>query len=524
MADKKVWTDADTRKWLAGPGEVVGPWQNVQPAAGIKGKPKAQVDEDLNFDPLASLANAQRMVSDNQQFLNRINAGNRDAGDAAGAKEQERLKGRTGFLAGVVDNIKEHPIRTARDVAGAAAIPVSMGAGVPALAAGGLLAAEGLNNAIQDPTAFNIGSAAIGALPVVGQGRGLLNEAVALKKEAEAVKGIRATFGAGDMGAFREGMPIIRGAKTTPERLRAAAKFVPEATAEAPAVVEQMPASMKGLFGSSEPAAAAKGARAARPAKIDPVAATMGKADPNVLASQRMIEGMTPKVPQPGNLGQIGVEAGAVRKPDALARGMAQGNSSNQAKAALGRLSSVPAATDSVAAGMGKNTDVAGKHIADGMGAAAKNPPQVPFASFPDELATFEPGMFETAAPKGFSINGTAPEAKMPPSAQALIMEDLPRAMQEMSHPGAQEFMNREFKANNPIFKELEKSGMFSGDRSTGVPKGQPGFPPGVQKVAPGVGGDEFAGVQPYGPGTKLTPEEAAAEDEFWNNIIAGMR
>jgi hypothetical protein len=59
----------------------------------------------------------------------------------------------------------------------------------------------------------------------------------------------------------------------------------------------------------------------------------------------------------------------------------------------------------------------------------------------------------------------------------------------------------------------------LAGGRASLFPREMPAVAP--RRVPAGVSGDEFAGVQPYGPSTKLSPEEAAAEDEFWQQIMA---
>lgn len=65
---------------------------------------------------------------------------------------------------------------------------------------------------------------------------------------------------------------------------------------------------------------------------------------------------------------------------------------------------------------------------------------------------------------------------------------------------------------NNPVALELEagRQADLAEHLATRVPRG--------------VSGDEFAGVQPYGPSTKLTPEEALMEDEFWETFIRNYR
>ena len=59
----------------------------------------------------------------------------------------------------------------------------------------------------------------------------------------------------------------------------------------------------------------------------------------------------------------------------------------------------------------------------------------------------------------------------------------------------------------------------------TWTPKAYPTPTPGpVTKVPMGVSGNEFAGVQPYGPSTDLTAEELAASPEFWDMIASLSR
>lgn len=154
------------------------------------------------------------------------------------------------------------------------------------------------------------------------------------------------------------------------------------------------------------------------------------------------------------------------------------------------------------------------------------------------------------------------------PGDAPINVANLPTSLQELSHPGAQSFMNREFEANNPVFKKMEAQGAFSGDRTTGVRPGGPQLPkpapplqrnalddafdrqtarrarqreagglnqlmedgaakrpngrPQVQKVPMGQHGNEYAGVKPFDK-EPLTPEEQAAAPEFWDQVLAGL-
>ena len=90
------------------------------------------------------------------------------------------------------------------------------------MAAGGMLAMEGLNSAIEDPSAGNIAMAGLGAVPFARPLKGLVKGA----QEAKALRGIRNTYGAGDMGAaFGREAPYRMGAGAMAQAAKA-----PEAT------------------------------------------------------------------------------------------------------------------------------------------------------------------------------------------------------------------------------------------------------------------------------------------------------
>jgi len=111
------------------------------------------------------------------------------------------------------------PMGTARrygkpigDAAKVAAIPAAFLSGPVGMAAGGYLALEGLNDAVKDPSMGNMAVGALGALPFVKPVRSAMKG----MREASAIKGMRATEGAGDMGAaFSREVPYRAGSGTS---------------------------------------------------------------------------------------------------------------------------------------------------------------------------------------------------------------------------------------------------------------------------------------------------------------------
>lgn len=102
--------------------------------------------------------------------------------------------------------------KVAKDTAVAAAIPASFLGGPVGMAAGGVLAMDGINSAIKDPSVGNLSMAALGTLPFVKPVRNLMKGAAT----AKTIKGIRATEGAGDMGAaFSREVPYRAGGGTS---------------------------------------------------------------------------------------------------------------------------------------------------------------------------------------------------------------------------------------------------------------------------------------------------------------------
>lgn len=102
--------------------------------------------------------------------------------------------------------------KVAKDAAVGAAIPASFLGGPVGLAAGGVLAAEGLGNAVEDPSALNVGTAALGMLPFVKPARAAMKAGSEARAAAARVGELRNTYGAGDMGAaFSRDVPYRAG-------------------------------------------------------------------------------------------------------------------------------------------------------------------------------------------------------------------------------------------------------------------------------------------------------------------------
>jgi hypothetical protein len=148
--------------------------------------------------------------------------------------------------------------------------------------------------------------------------------------------------------------------------------------------------------------------------------------------------------------------------------------------------------TDRVAAGMtrGNSSNVAKREMADGMSGDFPAPQAAPAS-----LA----GLERTTGP-GWGQSMLADLAK--PGTQ--VGPRGPMARPDVDGPGAQ------------------LTDALANGKASLFPRADFEVP--VQRIAPGKVGDEFAGVQPYGPSTKLTPEEELLQEEFWESIINGMR
>lgn len=82
------------------------------------------------------------------------------------------------------------------------------------MAAGGVASLEGLSDAVEDPSLGNMAMVGLGLLPFAKPLKGLVNGA----REARVIKGIRATEGAGDMGAaFSHEQPYRAGSGVSSE-------------------------------------------------------------------------------------------------------------------------------------------------------------------------------------------------------------------------------------------------------------------------------------------------------------------
>lgn len=357
----KVYTDADVRKWTAGPGEEVGPWTDV-PRSGATPKKSGSYfgpgNEDIQpVDWEGDIERSLDVLRDANLMSRRINNVGGTKTQAEGALEQDA---RDGYKQAFVT---------------APLVGASFAGGPVGSAAMAALLGESAYDFAEDPSVGNAVGMGLSALPLAGKGISALRGARAAAKEAEAVNGIRGTYGAGDMGAFQRGMPKPGG---------------------------QMPVG-------------------------------------------RDITEAIPYTPGVGS-----------SKAGPVARGMTQGNASNQAKSVIGGLQGGdfpgPQAIEEIPAsiqGLGRTTGT-------GWG-----------QSMLDDLRTAEVG------PKNNSYGYYAEAAKNP---------------------------------TTPEFAATESARIAADPRA--------------QRVPTGVGGDEFAGVQPYGKATELSPEEAAAEDEFWNEIM----
>lgn len=99
-----------------------------------------------------------------------------------------------------------------KDALMAGAIPASFLAGPVGMVAGGALALQGLNSAIEDPSLTNVGTAALGALPFARP----IGRAMERGRTAKRIADIRKTEGAGDMGAaFSRERPYRAGSGTS---------------------------------------------------------------------------------------------------------------------------------------------------------------------------------------------------------------------------------------------------------------------------------------------------------------------
>src|SRR5258708_6956550 len=78
-----------------------------------------------------------------KQFLAKPQEELRRQGDVAAAKEQTQTASENNIWSGVKNAFREHPLSMLKDVALSAALPVSFGAGTPAMVADTAFALEG---------------------------------------------------------------------------------------------------------------------------------------------------------------------------------------------------------------------------------------------------------------------------------------------------------------------------------------------------------------------------------------------
>lgn len=203
--------------------------------------------------------------------------------------------------------------KVAKDTAVGAAIPASFLGGPVGMAAGGVLAAEGLGNAIEDPSAMNVGQAALGLLPFAGPVSRAAKVAGEESRVAKVVGDMRQTYGAGDMGAtvgrevpYRAGsgvsspMDSFEGISPEPETMmqKARAQVAKFLGANTPKPTLTKGHQADGSFTTDNPGQS--------------VTDMMGRSDPQgVTAMDRMFEESNPvfrKAQMRGDFGNRGVE------------------------------------------------------------------------------------------------------------------------------------------------------------------------------------------------------------------------
>jgi hypothetical protein len=172
MADpKKVWTNADLK--TSGPTTTYGPWKTT-----AKGQAQQRA-----MGPMPDVNPGDAIMREAKAVIARLRKGDNEhlaEMSARPTREEEWLRGE--------DTLGEqharYPGRTLKEASMAGALPLSFAAlgGAPALgmAAGGVLSLSDLSNAIEDPSAINVGSTAIGALPFVGPAKRALTGAKAV--------------------------------------------------------------------------------------------------------------------------------------------------------------------------------------------------------------------------------------------------------------------------------------------------------------------------------------------------------
>lgn len=163
----RTYTNADLKKYSgeAVP-DVVGPWRStMQPVQGPE------------VDPLEDLAAAK-----------------------AALMSANRMSAETDAHAINVASHRPKPGEGLVDGSGLLDAGLTVGAFVPGpvgMVSGGALAARSLYDAYEDPSAGNVAMAGLGMLPFVKPVRNMIKGA----QEAKAIARMRATYGAGDMGA-----------------------------------------------------------------------------------------------------------------------------------------------------------------------------------------------------------------------------------------------------------------------------------------------------------------------------------
>jgi hypothetical protein len=189
----KVYTDADTRKWLAGPGEEVGPWTDVpRPGSAPKQSSGYFGPGNEDIEPIDWEGDIERSLD----VLRDANLMGRRINNVGGTKTQAESALEDDARAGYKQAFVTAPLVGASFAGG----PV----GSAAMAA--LLGDSALEFA-QDPSAGNAVGVGLSALPLAGKAFGAVRGARAARAERSAVDGIKSTYGAGDMGAYQRGMP-----------------------------------------------------------------------------------------------------------------------------------------------------------------------------------------------------------------------------------------------------------------------------------------------------------------------------
>ena len=184
MAQKKTsYTNADLKR--GEPGTEYGEWKTTGKPKDPKNELDRLLNEGRNIEDI--MAEAQgTLTSANRYAYDRDKPANDAAADMA-----IRNAERTSTLGG---QIAANPGRTMREGVMGAALPLSFAGGPVGAAAAVPLSIEALNSFADDPSILGGLGVAATAIP----GARLLKAGA---KEAQAIKDIRATYGAGDMGA-----------------------------------------------------------------------------------------------------------------------------------------------------------------------------------------------------------------------------------------------------------------------------------------------------------------------------------